>query len=176
MESNIKIASRIIIFFNKIRYVIRYVGFRDVIISIHVEKKEKYVEDLIYYCWIVEEKYWISSILYQRKKTRFPISLWHSISSLQRDTRGHFSPRTLWYFGETHFSCLIRFFIFLQRGTYISLRDKYTRCLEYSNLVTICTLITFNFQTIRFQYQFYHQNPKLILETQISFTSTQHTI
>lgn len=57
MESNIKIASRIIIFFNKMRYVIRYVGFRDVIISIHVKKKEKYVEDLIYYCWIVEEKY-----------------------------------------------------------------------------------------------------------------------
>lgn len=28
MESNIKIASRIIIFFNKMRYVIRYVGFR----------------------------------------------------------------------------------------------------------------------------------------------------
>lgn len=41
MESNIKIASRIIIFFNKIIYVIRYVGFRDVIISIHVEKKRK---------------------------------------------------------------------------------------------------------------------------------------
>lgn len=41
MESNIKIASRIIIFFNKMRYVIRYVGFRDVIISIHVEKKRK---------------------------------------------------------------------------------------------------------------------------------------
>lgn len=56
MESNIKIASRIIIFFNKIRYVIRYVGFRDVIISIHVKKK-KNTEDLIYYCWIVEEKY-----------------------------------------------------------------------------------------------------------------------
>lgn len=37
---NIKIASRIIIFFNKIRYVIRYVGFRDVIISIHVKKKK----------------------------------------------------------------------------------------------------------------------------------------
>lgn len=56
MESNIKIASRIIIFFNKIIYVIRYVGFRDVIISIHVKKK-KNTEDLIYYCWIVEEKY-----------------------------------------------------------------------------------------------------------------------
>lgn len=141
MESrNIKIASRIIDFCS---FVIRYVGFRDVVISIYAKKKEKYAEDLIYYCWIVEEKYWISSILYRLAEKRHDFQSRYGILNLF-PPKGHswslFPINYIILWGESHFSCFMRLFIFLQLGT---LRDTYTNTLAlyriYSNSVTICT-------------------------------------
>lgn len=125
---NIKIASRIIDFCS---FVIRYVGFRDVVISIYAKKKEKYAEDLIYYCWIVEEKYWISSILYRLAEKRHDFQSRYGILNLF-PPKGHswslFPINYIILWEESHFSCFMRLFIFLQLGSSTRHVYKYT-CL-----------------------------------------------
>lgn len=106
----------------------------------HPRGEKKYTEDLMYYCWIVEEKYWtflLEITLVGRKKdfqSRYGIQFLPSKGTLVV-TFPHQLYDTL---GRLIFHA--RFFILLHRGTYMPLRDKYTSWLEYSNIVTICTI------------------------------------